>query len=30
MVWLPPTPARLRLTHDRDRPLIPALLLALA
>lgn len=30
MVWLPPAAARRRLTHDRDRPLIQALLLALA
>ncbi|MFI0943933.1 NUDIX hydrolase [Streptomyces sp. NPDC021020] len=30
MVWLPPRAARHRLTHDRDRPLIDALLLALA
>ncbi|MFI0723983.1 NUDIX hydrolase [Streptomyces sp. NPDC021224] len=30
MVWLPPAAARHRLTHDRDRPLIDALLLALA
>lgn len=26
LVWLPPTAARHRLTHDRDRPLIDALL----
>ncbi|CAG7616704.1 NUDIX hydrolase [Actinacidiphila bryophytorum] len=30
MVWLPPAAARHRLTHDRDRPLVDALLLALA
>ncbi|WP_327289560.1 NUDIX hydrolase [Streptomyces sp. NBC_01198] len=30
MVWLPPTAAHHRLTHDRDRPLITALLLTLA
>ncbi|WUH91824.1 NUDIX hydrolase [Streptomyces sp. NBC_00433] len=30
MAWLPPTTARHRLTHDRDRPLVDALLLALA
>ncbi|WP_328915135.1 MULTISPECIES: NUDIX hydrolase [unclassified Streptomyces] len=29
MIWLPPVSARHRLTHDRDRPLIPALLLTL-
>lgn len=29
MDWLPPAAARLRLTHDRDRPLIAALLLTL-
>jgi 8-oxo-dGTP diphosphatase len=28
MVWLPPTAAHHRLTHDRDRPLITAFLLA--
>ncbi|MEX2984733.1 NUDIX hydrolase [Streptomyces sp. C36] len=26
VVWLPPADARLRLTHDRDRPLVDALL----
>ncbi|HCA84449.1 MAG TPA: DNA mismatch repair protein MutT [Streptomyces sp.] len=25
LVWLPPAAARLRLTHDRDRPLVDAL-----
>jgi 8-oxo-dGTP diphosphatase len=30
MTWLPPTAARHRLTHDRDRPLIDALLMVLA
>ena len=30
MVWLPPTAARHRLTHDRDRPLVDALLRTLA
>jgi len=29
MDWLPPPAARRRLTHDRDRPLIAALLLTL-
>jgi len=29
LVWLPPDAAHHRLTHDRDRPLITALLLAL-
>jgi 8-oxo-dGTP diphosphatase len=29
MVWLPPRAARHRLTHDRDRPLVDALLVAL-
>jgi len=30
LTWLPPSAAHDRLTHPRDRPLIPALLLALA
>jgi 8-oxo-dGTP diphosphatase len=30
MVWLPPTAARHRLSHDRDRPLVDALLRSLA
>ncbi|MET9221218.1 NUDIX hydrolase [Streptomyces sp. NPDC088197] len=30
MIWLPPSAARRRLTHDRDRPLVDALLHALA
>jgi 8-oxo-dGTP diphosphatase len=30
LVWLPPSAARHRLTHDRDRPLIDAFLRALA
>jgi 8-oxo-dGTP diphosphatase len=30
MAWLPPVTARHRLTHDRDRPLIDALLRTLA
>jgi 8-oxo-dGTP diphosphatase len=30
MVWLPPVAARHRLTHDRDRPLVDALLRALS
>ncbi|SFF69400.1 8-oxo-dGTP diphosphatase [Actinacidiphila alni] len=29
LIWLPPTAARRRLTHDRDRPLVDALLRAL-
>ncbi|HEY5836207.1 NUDIX hydrolase [Streptomyces sp.] len=29
MIWLPPAAARHRLTHDRDRPLVDALLRAL-
>jgi 8-oxo-dGTP diphosphatase len=29
LIWLPPTAARHRLTHDRDRPLVDALLLTL-
>jgi 8-oxo-dGTP diphosphatase len=29
MVWLPPSAARRRLTHDRDRPVLDALLSAL-
>jgi 8-oxo-dGTP diphosphatase len=30
VIWLPPVAARHRLTHDRDRPLVDALLRALA
>lgn len=30
LVWLPPSAARRALTHDRDRPLVDALLRALA
>jgi 8-oxo-dGTP diphosphatase len=30
LVWLPPTAARHRLTHDRDRPLVDALLRTVA
>jgi 8-oxo-dGTP diphosphatase len=26
LVWLPPAAARMRLTHDRDRPLVDALM----
>ena len=26
LIWLPPIAARHRLTHDRDRPLVDALL----
>ncbi|MGW7519359.1 NUDIX hydrolase [Streptomyces sp. NPDC054796] len=29
MVWLPPSAARRRLTHERDRPLVDALIAAL-
>ncbi|NLU68029.1 NUDIX hydrolase [Streptomyces sp. HNM0574] len=30
LIWLPPTAARVRLTHPHDRPLVDALLTALA